>query len=306
MSAKVWLAAMVAGSVVVIVAGSRERPDPLPPQPRMSPESPWLSREAAAEIVGPGGSLGPLFAGVTLGGSAPLPAVRERIAEFARANNVEIELEIVDDEVAAVRFEVVYGGCCGYEGADALAARMGRPKTGGSCMRVEPGVLDDWVFANEDGVHVRARVRVNRLMVRWERMATFDELLERADRLLGADRGAASSDAGDRWREIEPGRQYLLEIPYPFLGSGWYDTYPAMQDPGILVQVDRRKIVEVSFQIRQPDEEPDRVPDGLRSHWGRPRIRAGGETWTWRKPDRIVTAGFDPDVSNTTVALRLR
>lgn len=307
MSAKVWLAAMVAGSVVVIVAGSRERPDPLPPEPRLPPESPWLSREAAAEIVGSGGSLGPLFAGVTLGGSPPLPEVRERIAEFARANHVEIELEIVDDEVAAVRFEVKYGGCCGYEGADALAARMNRPRTGGGCMGVEPGFLDDWVFATEEGAHVRARVRVNRLTVRWERMATFDELLERADRLLGTDRGAAASnDAGDRWTEIEPGRQYRLEIPYPFLGSGWYGMDSAIQDRGFQVVVDRRKIVEVSFEIRRFDEERDRVSAGLRSHWGRPRIRAGGETWTWRKPDRIVTAGFDADMTNTTVALRLR
>jgi hypothetical protein len=303
MSAQVWLGAMVAGSVLVIVAGSRTEPAPEPVPPRLPLEAPWLTREAAAEIIGPGGSLGSLFDGVTLGGTPPLPAVRARIDEFARGNNVTIDLEIVDEEVAAVRFEVMYGGCCGYEGADALAARMGRPKTGGGCMGVERGWVDDWAIALDEGVYVRARVRVNRLLVRWERVTTLEGLLERADRLLGADRGAVGSVARDRWIEIDPGR-YRLEVPYPFFGSRWFSEYwPVL---GIQVEVDRRRIVEVSFSIRDRDQELERVHAVFRSHWGRPRIRDGGETWTWHKPDRIVTAGFEPDESTTTVTLRLR
>ena len=301
MSAKVWLAAMVAGTMLVVVAGARHETASPPPTPRVPPEAPWLTREAAAEIIGPGGALGPLFTGVVLGGSAPLAAVRARIAEFARTHDVAIDLEIVDDEVAAVRFEVMYGGCCGYEGADTLAARIGRPKIGGGCTGDGPSWLDDWAATVEEGVHFRASVRVNRVLVRWEPVATFDELLERADRLLGADRGAVSRKARDRWIEVEPGRHYRLEVPYPLRGPR-----PYRDELGMDAVVEKGRIAEVSFSIRDPDAEPTKVPAVLRSHWGRPRVHADEPTWTWHRPDRIVQAGFDLDDETTTVTLRVR
>jgi len=78
MSAKAWLAAMVAGTALVVLVGARHDPAPVAPAPP-APETPWLTREEAAEIVAPDGSLGPLSAGVVIGGTPPLPAVRDRI-----------------------------------------------------------------------------------------------------------------------------------------------------------------------------------------------------------------------------------
>lgn len=301
MSAQVWLGGMIVGSVLVIGLGSRgDSADP-PPAPRVSPETPWLTHEAAAEIIGPDGTLGPLFHGVTLGGLAPSPEVRARIAEFARANNVGIQLEVVDDEVAAVRFDVTFGGCCGYEGADVLAKRLGRPRLDTCCGCREFDWIDDWAIALEDGVHMRARVRVNRVQLRWERVATFDEVLARAEHLLGADRGDISSDARDRWREIAAG-QYVLELPYAF-GGGSFGEHVRAQDRdelGLSVVVDRRRIVEVSFTIGRMERED--VRGSLWARWGRPRVQSNHQTWTWHKPDRIVTA----DESPPRVTLRLR
>ncbi|MBA3456344.1 MAG: hypothetical protein H0T42_24800 [Deltaproteobacteria bacterium] len=301
MSAPAWLGAMIAGSVLVVAVGARRDPAPQPEPPRPPLESPWLTREAAAEIIAPGGGMGPLFTGAELGGLAPSPEVRARIAEFARVNNIEIDFEISDDEVAAVRFEVAFGGCCGYEAADALALRLHRPRIGGGCFGTERSWIDDWAFATHDGVHGRARVRVNRLTVRWERMATFHELLVRAEGLLGKDRGAVSSAAGDRWKEIDTGR-YLLEVPYLFIGSEWFEGYYPASEHGLLVVADRRRIVEVSFSIRGEDLE--RVPAVFQARWGRPRYR--GATRTWRKPGGFFSAKLESNESRTLVTLRTR
>jgi hypothetical protein len=299
MDGKVWLAAMVAGSMVVIAFGSRRAPAAQPEPVRARAETPWLTRELAAEVIGPGGNLGPLFTGVILGGTPPLPAVRARIAEFARAHDVEIALEIADDELRAIRFEVTYSGCCGYEGADTLANRMNRPSTGGGCLGGEPTWIDDWSATFEDGVHMRASVRVNRVIVRWERAATFGELLEKADSLLGSTRMTARHDAHDRWTEVEAGRVYKLEVPYPGFGE-----WPWGGELGMDVTAKHGRIAEVSFEIRnQGDALPD-VPGALKAHWGRPQM--GNTTWTWRTPDRIVRATFDPDYGSTTIALRAR
>ena len=298
MSAKAWLGAMVAGSVLVLVVGARRDPGPPPETPRPPLETPWLTQEAAAEIVAPGGGLGPLFAGVTLGGLAPSPTVRAHIAEFARAHNVDIKLEIVDDEVAAVRFEVMYGGCCGYEGADALGRRLGRPKTD-SCCGCDEDWIDDWAMSAEDGVHVRARVRVNRVSVRWEPELTLDGLVARADALLGADRVAVAKAAGDRWFEIEPNRQYQLDVPYAF------DKYRMLRpgELGLQIVAAAGKIVEVSFTVRSNDDDGERrIAELLRSHWGRPRVN--DESWTWRKRDRLVSA--EVGYSSAAVTIRAR
>src|SRR5687768_5811942 len=113
---------MITTSVLAVAWGARDRGKP-PAPPTRAPvaETPWLSKEAASQIVGPGGTLGPLFANVMLGGLAPSAEERARIAEFASANRVKIDLEVDDDELVAIRFDVTYGGCCGYEGAEVLA-----------------------------------------------------------------------------------------------------------------------------------------------------------------------------------------
>lgn len=183
MSARVWLGVMVAGTTLVVLAGSRPASEPRAPVTRRPSEAPWLSREAASQIIGSRGGLGPLFEGIELGGPAPSAGVRARIAQFARANNVKIELEIAEDEVAAVRFEVMFGGCCGYEGADVLALRLDRP-TAQDCCGCEKSWLDDWAITTDDGAVLRARVRVNRVSVRWERPLTVDDLVERRTRIV--------------------------------------------------------------------------------------------------------------------------
>ena len=209
---------MIAGSVAVMLVVPRRPEPPAKPAPvARSLERPWLTREAAAQIVGPAGSLGPLFSDVELGGPAPAPVVRTRIAEFARANGIDIDFEVIDGELVAVRFAVTFGGCCGYEGAVTLARRFGRPRTQ-SCCGCTPDWVDDWTVALEDGVHVRGRVRVNRVAVRWERTATMAELLDRAESVIGKARARVRASAGDHWTELEPGHRSLLEVSYPLLG----------------------------------------------------------------------------------------
>lgn len=295
MSARAWLAAMVVGTALVLAAGARRAPDPEPPAPRRPLESPWLTPQAAAEITGPGGSLGPLFEGVELGGPAPPAATRARIAAFARAHDVEIELEIIDDEVAAVRFSVLYGGCCGYEGADSLARRLGRPKTF-TCCGCDESWIDDWAIALDGGVHLRGSVRVNRVMIRWERELKLDELVERADRLLGAERVAVGMASRDRWIEIEPGRRYVLELPYAD------ERYPMSSGDALRLQIGAKagRIVEIWFAVRVDESTREAIDEVLRARWGRPRANA--DVRTWRRPDRIVTA----ELGSSTMMLTIR
>jgi hypothetical protein len=70
---------------------------------RRSPERPWLTREAAAQVVRDDGGLGPLFDGLTLGGPPPSPALRARLAAFEAANDVHLGVEIGEGVVVAVR-----------------------------------------------------------------------------------------------------------------------------------------------------------------------------------------------------------
>jgi hypothetical protein len=301
MSGKAWLAAMVAGTALVVLVGARHDTAP-PPEaaPRALPETPWLTREATDQVIAADGNLGPLFTGVVLGGTPPLAGVRARIAEFARANDVEIAFEIVDEEVRAVRFDVSFSGCCGYEAADTLGRRLGRPKIGGGCVGGEVMLLNEWAFTLDEGVYVSARVHVNRVQLRWEPMATLEEVLKRADRLLGTERAAVAKAAGDRWLELSSGG-YRLEVPYPFRAS-----YAINEVLGIDVVVEKGRVAEVSFSIRDPREQHPGVPSVLRSHWGRPRLESEEPTWTWRKPDRIIRANFDADGESTTIVLRRR
>lgn len=193
------LGAMVASTVAVVLVGARRSDPPRPaPAPARPHETPWLTPDAAAQVIGPGGRLGPLFDGTSFG--EPVPAdVRARIATFARANRVAIDLEVSDGELAAIRFEVSYGGCCGYEGADVLALRLERPHTGGCCVCGPDTWIDDWALVTDDGVYVRARVRVNRVVVRWERAWSAPEIVEHADQLLGQSAAVVRARSGDRW-----------------------------------------------------------------------------------------------------------
>jgi hypothetical protein len=298
------LGAMLAGTVLVVFLGARRDPSPPPPPPVLHDEVPWLSKEAAAQIVDPNGSPGPLFAHLHLG--LPVPAeAQARIAEFAKANNVEIKLEIVEGSLAAIRFSVSYGGCCGYEGADVLAVRMGRPETGNCCVCGPNTWINDWTTVSDDGVHMRGRVRINRVSARWEKVATFAEIIERADSLLGANRDAIAHSAGDHWYEIEPNRRFLIEIPFPVASSNDYGSPPRLEnrrDIGLFVTAQAGVITEVSFLLREgyrSDDSPSAIPKLLEARWGQPRISDG--TWTWRKGDRVVSASVESYSTDITI-----
>ncbi|MGE5187027.1 MAG: hypothetical protein ACM31C_33480, partial [Acidobacteriota bacterium] len=181
-----WLT-MVAGTAAAVWLVPRHAGRPQPPVQDQPYDPHWLTREASAQVIGEDGTPGPLFAGVYLGGPAPSDAARARIAEFARRNHVAIELDVADDSVQAIRFDVTFGGCCGYEAADVLALRMHRPHTGGCCVCGADSWSDDWATTSDDGIYTRARVRVNRVAVRWERVLAPGELVERADALVGTD-----------------------------------------------------------------------------------------------------------------------
>ncbi len=270
MSAPAWLAAMVAGTVVVLVAGRRPVPAPPPPARPSAVETPWLTPEAAAEVIRPDGTPGPLFTGILIGGTPPLPEVRARIDAFARENNVAIAIEVVNDEVAAIRFDVTYGGCCGYEAVDRLALRLDRPTSGGGCSSLPVMWVNEWARTVEDGVQMRARVRINRLRVSWERIATLPELLDRAERLLGASDAAVRREARDR----EPARRYRLEVPYPLRDIHGHD------DLWIHLRSDGHRITEVSFEIHPPFGWLNHLRATLRDRWG---------TRNWQEANGRVT-----------------
>jgi hypothetical protein len=296
MSAKVMLGVMVAGTALVLFLGARRDAPSPPPPPPVKDEVPWLTKEAAAQIVNVGGSLGPLFEGLHFG--LPVPAdAAARIEAFAKANHVELALEIVEGDLAAIRFSVSYGGCCGYEGADLLADRMGRPETGDCCVCGPNAYIDDWTTVSDDGIHMRGRARINRVLVRWEKAATLAEIVARAESLLGADRDAVARAAGDHWYEIEPNRRFMLEVPFPVASSRDYGSPPRLEDRGdigVFLTARAGVITEVLFTVREPnrsDESPSEIPKVLEAQWG--RTKRGEYNWTWRKPDRVVEASVD-------------
>lgn len=311
MSAKVILGLMLAGTALVMFLGATflgarydEPPPVAPPPPRA--EVPWLSKEAAAQIVDLDGALGPLFVDVRFG--LPVtPEAQARIAEFAKSNNVEIALDVVEGAVAAIRFSVAYGGCCGYEGADVFAARIGRPDTGTCCVCGPQTYINDWTTATQDGVHMRGRIRINRVLLRWEKTATIADLVERADGLLGANRDALARSAGDHWYEIESNRRYLLEVPFPVPSSNDYAFAPRFEDRpdvGMFLTAHAGVITEVEFTLREPyrSDEASELPRLLKARWGRPRV--DDYEWTWRTSDRAVTARVDSSMAKITISRR--
>ena len=299
MSAKTLLAVMIGGTVAVLALGSRSRSAPEPPVVRRKvPEQPWLSAEAAAKVIGDGGALGPLFDGVELGGPAPSPRTRALIAAFARSNNVEIDLQISGGLLTAVRFDVTYGGCCGYEAADLLARRLARPYNGGGCFG-EKIWLNDWATSNEDGTRMRAKVDVNHVSVRWEPELILPEVLARADRLMGGQADAVGKRAHERWISLERG-QYLLELPYDF---GGYREYAATAPDqlGFRVGVRANRISTIGFSVRDQSDDTKLLKQ-LKAHWGAPERK--GESFVWSKPDRTITADVAGDTAYVSIAMR--
>lgn len=289
---KALMAGLVVGTgLFVLVAATWQPPDPEPAPTIVHDEPAWLTKDAAARILGPNGTLGPLFEGATLGGSAPSPATRARIAAFAKANHVDIGLEIKEDELRAVTFEVVFGGCCGYEGADVLAMRMGRPRFS-ECCGCDREWINDWVANTDDGAHMRARVRINRVSARWQPMTSLPELLDRAERMIGQRAAAIGRAEGANWREVVPGTKYLLETPFPFVRDpGWINSpqLEARRDLGLAVRVDAGAITEVSFAMPELDDDALAVFD---KRWGKSRDTDDGRMW--RKPGRVITTGTYP------------
>lgn len=287
---------MVTASVLAVAWGARDRGKPkAPPRVAHVPETPWLSKEAAAQIVGPDGELGPLFANVMLGGLAPSAEEQARIEGFARTNHATIDLEIVEDQLVAIRFDVTYGGCCGYEGAEVLALRAHRPTVGGGCMGGPKLWVTDWTTEN-DGTYLRANVDINRVTFRWERTLTADELLDRADETLGVDTAQLQRSANDRWRSVANGR-YLLEVPYP--QQRW--DVPRAEELGLAIGADRGRVTELGVTVRSTEQRT--AEDALKAKWGRPSVR--GSTWTWHKRDRVIEAEVDEGVG-ARVTLRRR
>ncbi|HET9989021.1 MAG TPA: hypothetical protein VFQ65_10875, partial [Kofleriaceae bacterium] len=215
-------------------------------------------------------------------------AAHDRIAAFARANAIDIHLDVADDELAAIRVGVTFGGCCGYEGADTFGRLLHRTKLY-ECCGCGGTPANEWTSATDDGVGIHGHVTVNRIDVRWEAMLTLPELLDRAEAIAGRPRATVRARAGDRWRDHTVDQ--VLEVPFAFAPQGYSD------DDGLHLDVERGRIAEVSFTLR--DVTPDRLGDTLRARWGRPRI--ANDVWTWRTPERVITV--DESGFATTVVI---
>ncbi|MFT3700257.1 MAG: hypothetical protein QM831_44345 [Kofleriaceae bacterium] len=292
---------LIAGSVVVTTVAAARQPDrsgkPAAP-PQHAKERPWLSADAIHELVTHDGGLGPLFADLSLGGPAPSPEQRARIADFARKNDVEIYLDATADELKAIRLGITFGGCCGYEGADTFArSRLARPKSNTDCSGHSRGEwVDDWVADPQDGTTLRGRVRVNRVDVRWEAALTTPELLDRAEALVGKPRGTS-----DRWIEIEPNHKFIYEVPTQFVHFyEWVD--PSIgdfrDDLGLHVTAAAGKVTEVSFKLDKVDG--DELAKTLRARWGEP-VKHGDNGMEFHSHGHTITALVD---WNAQIAIR--
>jgi hypothetical protein len=298
---------LLVGSVVVTVVAAAVHTNPAVKRPvAKKVERPWLSPVAEAQIFGPGGLPGPLFDNVDVGGPPPSPEVRRRIADFARANDVDIRLEVAEGELAAVRVAVTFAGCCGYVGADALADRLRHQPGTADCSTCGPAWVDTWGYPLDPRVHVRGHVHVNRVELQWERTESFVELLDRAEALFGKAPAALREAARDRLTEFEPGR-YLLQVPFVFdpgfvLQSAWGGVW-TRDDLEVELAAEHDRIAAVAMTIRGNEYEKG-AEAALRARWGRPEIAGGpSETWTWHRDDRTITVELGYP---TTIAIRKR
>jgi hypothetical protein len=285
----VVLGLVIASSVATMFIAARERDKPAPPKPaRHVVERPWLSHEDAAQLVDEDGALGPLFDGIDVGGRAPTPEQRAKVQAFARAHALSIDFKIAHDELLAVRLAVTYGGCCGYEGADWLANRLGRWSTGSCCVCGENTLTNDWAHGFDAGVHLRASVRVNRVEATWSQQLTAEELVERADALLGQQRDKVALAPTESWHSLGSG-YYRLELPYPMMendpitGSAWLAS--SRPDLGIIVHAERGTIVDVAIDVRANREPLERA---LTARYGHRR-----HDESWRRAGRIVRHDYE-------------
>lgn len=300
---------MIVAAAATVWLGARHFSQPEQVAPAAAREKPWLGRDAAAQIITSDGELGPLFEGSTVGGSAPSAATRDRIAKFARDNHVTIDLDITDDTLVSVRFDVTFGGCCGYEGADTLTLRLQRPKTSECGCGCPTGWVDDWEISTPSGAYVLARVRVNRVIVRWESKLTLAEVLARADHLLGADAATIAKTAGYHWVELAPHHRYRLELPYILeAGEKWRQYSPRALPRTFAIDaiVSSGKITELAVEIgRYSFANLSELEPTLESHWGRSVAREQGEQIlsVWSRPDREITANFERGQSSPALTI---
>ena len=293
---------MVAGTGLVVWLGSRHHDEPEPPPaPARAPDPEWLSKAAAAELVGSDAGPGPLFAGLTIGGPAPSPEARARIAEFATKNHVDIDLETRDDKLTAIWLDVKFKGAFGSEGADVFALRLKHPST--SVCYGDVHWIDMWALVLDSGLRLRGNVAKNQVEARWEKPATLAELVARGDELLGMDLETVKASAGKRFHTT-PGGHYLVDAAVPF-PRGWTgDTSFEPANLGFLLSEQGGKIVRVKMAFRVISEE--HIDDELEKigvkRWG---AYSGGEgsdeengaTLVWKKRDRkikILHPGMEP------------
>jgi hypothetical protein len=290
-SARTGLWMLIAGSVLaMVVAVFRGQAQPAAkPVKAHAHERPWLTHEAMQQVVGEGGGPGPLFADLTLGGPRPPHATRDRIAAFANANGIEIQLDVTNGELAAIRVGVTFGGCCGYEGADTLGRLLHRTNVEECCCECRGTPADDWTTASDDGIAIHGHVAVNRIDVRWEAMLTLPELLDRAEAIVGKPRATVRAHAGDRWHDRMIDQ--VIDVPFVFAS----DDYA--YERGLHVTAERGRIADVSFSIRGLDTEE--LGQTLRKRWGKPRETQ--DTWIWRAADRVITV--DPSAYPTTFVI---
>ena len=299
MGARLLLAAMLVGTPTVMVLGARDDAPAAPAQ--IAPtytEKPWLSREATAQLIAPGGMLGPLFAGVILGGSEPPAPIRERIAAFAREHDIDIDLNVDDGMVTAVTIGVTYDGGYGYQGADVLAFRMQRPNSGVCCVCGPDTWYNDWGIGFADGTYLHARVNVNRVEARWVAGMSTTEVLAFAESLVGLRMSELRTRFGDRM--FDRYRDYTdIEIPYANTSSNEPLVIAHGDYAMKIMSSDDGHVGDVSIRLRGWDDEGDEANKRIvLARYGRPRRERNEHStwWSWRRNDYTISASTYQDV----------